>query len=211
MTKPFTYQNIKFLEQHSLPGYAAHHMVMSYPRQTVDEAKLLDPKPRKSGVLLLLFPRDNDWHIVLTKRNVYHGTHSGQISLPGGKMEPNDRNETHTALRETEEEVGIRENQIEIIRDLSPLYIPPSNFIVQPALGISSERITFTPDPREVDRVIEMPLTYLLKENSLEETKVLLSGTNQKIKVKAYVFENEIIWGATAMILTEFREMLRNL
>jgi len=184
---------------------------MSYPRQTIEEAMKLEPKPRKSGVLLLIYPKDSVWHIALTKRNVYHGTHSGQISLPGGKMEASDRDEIHTALRETEEEVGIQQNLIEVIRETSPLYIPPSNFIVQPVLAIAREKLSFKPDPREVKRIIEMPLDYILQEKSLEDTKVNLSGTNQRIKVKAYIFEGEIIWGATAMILAELSHILTNL
>jgi len=210
MNTPIKFAFLSSLKDASLPGLDSHEKVMSYPRDTVERALKKEPKPRQSAVLILLYQKDNLWKLALIKRNVYHGTHSGQISLPGGKKEPFDKDLIDTALRETEEEIGVKKDQVEILKELSPLYIPPSNFIVQPVLSIMKETPTFIPEPREVDRILEMPLHFLLDDSNLKETTVILSGTNQKIKVKAYLFEGEIIWGATAMILAELSEMLKN-
>ncbi|MFT4660959.1 MAG: 8-oxo-dGTP pyrophosphatase MutT (NUDIX family) [Patiriisocius sp.] len=200
------------LNKAKLLGVEAHAKVMSYKRESVEQGLKRTPAPKESAVLCLLYELKSDWHLVLMKRNVYEGTHSGQISLPGGKKEAKDKNLLETALRECEEEIGVSKNQLEILTPLTSLFIPPSNFIVQPFVAIANNPISFTPDPREVDLLLQMPLDFLTNENSLIDTKVKLSGTNNHIiKVKAFDFENEIIWGATAMILVELAVMIRNL
>lgn len=192
-------------------GMDAHQEIMSYQRQSASEALRLDPSPRQSAVMALLYPMDNRWHIALTKRNEYPGAHSGQISLPGGKIEKSDTSLQHTAERECWEEIGIEAQDYEVIKKLTPLYIPPSNFIVNPFIGIMEHTPDFVPDPREVDRVIELPLDQLVHKDFLQDSKVQLSGTSTKLKVKAFLYEEEVIWGATAMILNEIRWMLRDL
>jgi len=120
-----------------LPGYTAHHPMMSYTRAQPAEARLMNPPARESAVMMLLYQKDNQWYTAFMKRPEDESTHSGQISFPGGKQEQNETLE-QTALRETFEEVGIAQQSVDVLGQLSELYIPPSHFIVRPYIGILS-------------------------------------------------------------------------
>ena len=136
------------------------------------------------------------------QRNTYPGVHSNQISFPGGKQELADKNLTHTALRESYEELGIETSAVHVIGDLTEVYIPPSNFLVQPIIGYSLKRPDFIPHEREVTEVIEVPLSHFQNSNNLQIVTIDVRG--QDFTVPAFVISNKIIWGATAMILSEF-------
>ena len=137
--------------------------------------------------------------------------HSGQISFPGGKQEPEDLDHQFTALRETQEEVGVAPSQVEVLGKWTSLYIPPSNFIMHPYLGWTPEKPTWAPDPREVDAVLEIPLSHLLDPNTLEKRVVPTGVSGTHIEVGGFALESDFIWGATAMVLMEFRTVLESL
>ncbi len=161
---------------------------------------------RSSSVMILFFEKDHRIFIPLIKRSCYPGSHSGQISLPGGKAEPFDASLCATALRETHEELGIDSNSIEIIGSLTPLYIPVSNFNVQPFVGWWHQPQPYLPDTREVDHIIEVPIQELMEQDGSETFSQIINNT--EVVSPFYQYDNNTIWGATAMILSELREML---
>ncbi|GAA6768533.1 hypothetical protein AAFH68_44890 [Flavobacterium sp. CGRL1] len=158
--------------------------------------------------MMLFYPKNEKTHLILIVRNAYNGVHSSQIAFPGGKYEITDRDYQETALRETSEEIGVLSEKIEIIKHFTPMYIPPSNFLVHPYLGIAKEELSFYPDAREVASIIELPLSVFLDDEIMIETTLSTSYGND-ILVPAFYIQNHIVWGATAMILSELRDVLK--
>ena len=158
--------------------------------------------------MMLFYPKNGETHLVLIVRNSYKGVHSAQIAFPGGKFEPEDEIFSNTALRETHEEVGIHPENMEIIKTFTPMYIPPSNFMVHPFLGISKAEINFIADPEEVAGIIELPLAVFLSDRILIEANLSTSyATN--VNVPAFEIEGHVVWGATAMMLSELKDVLK--
>ena len=168
----------------------------------------LEGVSRLGGVLLLLFCRDGSLHVVLTRRRDDLASHAGQISFPGGR---NEAPETllETALRETEEEVGINVADLEILGALTPIYIPPSDYEVHPYVAWFSngELPIFNAAPQEVAEIIEAPLATLLAPASRVEESWDFDG--QQIVVPFFAVQGHKVWGATAVMLSEFVERLR--
>ncbi|MCD0468969.1 CoA pyrophosphatase [Flavobacterium sp. JAS] len=192
-----------------LPAISAH--IKMAPKERIESLKNMDFKaenPRIAAVMMLFYPKNGKTHLVLIVRNAYNGVHSSQIAFPGGKYEATDADFAETALRETHEEVGVMPNKIEIIKHFSPMYIPPSNFLVHPFLGISKEELSFYPDVREVADIIELPLSVFLNDEIIIEATLSTSYANN-ILVPAFNIQNHIVWGATAMILSELRDVLK--
>ena len=190
-----------------LPGLEAQRQMSSRPPSGNFEIR---PDHRKSGVLALLYPYHEILHLAFMKRTEDGRVHSGQISFPGGKMETDDRDYIHTALREANEELGIISEQVEVLGQLSPLYIPPSNFLVYPSVGFSRQRPDFQLSEKEVAAVIETPLEYLLKKETVQSVQVTV-GHQLRMNVPAFTFGSHIIWGATAMMLNELLTVVREL
>jgi len=163
---------------------------------------------KKSSVLILLYPGREypQPTFVVILRPTYEGIHSGQISLPGGRFELTDEDIKQTALRETYEEIGIDPAEVTIIGQLTQLYIPPSNYLVQPFVGFTSGSPAFNPQPEEVEQIIEIPLTTLLDENNLVQKEISVGDI--QFSTPSFVINGTTIWGATAMILNEFKEIL---
>jgi 8-oxo-dGTP pyrophosphatase MutT (NUDIX family) len=161
-------------------------------------------------VLALLYPKEGETHIILILRNSYDGTHSGQISFPGGKREPMDKHLHATALREAKEEVNIDPKTVNILGELSQVYIPPSRFIVTPFLGYSLERPNFVPDKHEVAKIIEAPLSLFEGDTHLKQKPMYLNIAKKNIDVKFFDVFGHTVWGATAMMLKEISEILTN-
>lgn len=192
-----------------LPAVQAHLKMAPAGRQeTMGPEYYKKLNPKKSAVMMLFYPKDGEAHLVLTKRNAYPGVHSSQISFPGGKAEPEDTDLKQTALRETLEEIGVKPGEIEVIMPFSEIYIPPSNFLVQPFLGIAENEPEFKPDPKEVTAIIQLPLDRFLDDSILTSSEMQTSYA-QSIKVPAFVFEGHVVWGATAMILSELKETIK--
>lgn len=194
--------------QQPLPGLDAQLMLTPMGRREEIENLVIPADARKSSVLVLLYPGQDDWFFPLIQRPAYQGVHGGQIALPGGKMEPEDTSYIETALRESQEEIGIIPSKVEIIGQLSPIYIPPSRFWVQPVVGFVSEEPSFVPDAHEVEEILPTPAGIFQKEEIVKETTVTTSG-GFRIRSKYYDIQNRIVWGATAMILSEFKVLTR--
>jgi 8-oxo-dGTP pyrophosphatase MutT (NUDIX family) len=202
-------QHVPNLIPVELPAEKAH--VKMAPLERVALMKNLDlseKKPRIAAVMMLFYPKNGKTHLVLIVRNAYDGVHSSQIAFPGGKYEISDANFQETALRETHEEVGISSEKIEIIKQFTPMYIPPSNFLVHPFLGISSQELSFYPDIREVADIIELPLSVFLNDEIIIEA-TLSTSYAANVLVPAFNIQNHVVWGATAMILSELRDVLK--
>lgn len=193
-----------------LPGASAHSLMSPTGRGNTEEyIQTLKEPARISAVMILLYPDNNNYKMVLIKRPDYQGVHSGQISFPGGKYEESDKSYLHTAFRETYEEVGIEEEHIQLIGALSRIYIPPSNFLVYPFVGFASSVPAFHTDPIEVERLILSPIEILLDE-SIKKEGVFMTGGHAGWEINAPYYEigNEKVWGATAAILSELRAII---
>ncbi len=162
---------------------------------------------RYAAVMMLLYPIEGELHFCLIQRSNYAGKHSGQISFPGGKKEEEDVDYWATALRETQEEVGVDSSKVTLLKQLSSTYIPPSNFYVYPYMAYVASRPNFIPEKGEVAQVIEVPLNDLLMESSMQERSITASYSDEVV-VPMFVFDSCDVWGATAMILAEAREMI---
>ncbi|MEZ5070509.1 MAG: CoA pyrophosphatase [Bacteroidales bacterium] len=160
--------------------------------------------PVQAAVMVLLYPGNESTGIVFIKRNTYPGHHSAQISFPGGAREKGDGNLQETALRETREELGLEE-KIEVLGELTPLHIPVSNFLVHPFVGILHQRPRFRPDPTEVAYLVETTVEHLLDPETRREEHQVRNGAS--ILTPYYRVGDEKIWGATAMMLSEFLQM----
>ncbi|MBT8267713.1 MAG: CoA pyrophosphatase [Bacteroidia bacterium] len=164
---------------------------------------------QQAAVLALCYPDKNDMTMMaLILRKTYHGVHSAQIGFPGGRIEPSDNNLLDTAVRETQEEIGVPGSQVTIIKELTDLYIPPSNFNVQPFLGIHQTRPVFIKQEDEVEDIVEVPLNHILDDQLVIKAKVPTSN-NMKIEVPAFNFCGHVVWGATAMMLSEIKDLLK--
>jgi 8-oxo-dGTP pyrophosphatase MutT (NUDIX family) len=164
---------------------------------------------KQSSVLILLYEKEGQLFVPLIQRPQYEGVHSGQVSLPGGKVEPHDEDVVATALREAYEEIGIASNQVKVLGLLTPVFIPPSRFWVHVVLGYMEEVPQFVPDAYEVASVIELPLHHLEDEAAVEERKLDMANAWSQ-KVSGYRYEEYFIWGATSMILTELRHLMKS-
>lgn len=192
----------------SLGGLEAQFLLAPKLRLQYDAQKIAANNPKRAGVLALFYPNmQQETTFLLTQRARYQGIHSAQISFPGGKLDLNDANLQETALRETHEEVGIDPKNIEIIRELTEVYIPPSNFLATPFLGFLNTKPTFKLN-HEVAQTIEVLVSDLLDEKNI--TSVILDTSYmKKVEVPCFKIQDFVIWGATAMMLSEIKELLR--
>lgn len=158
--------------------------------------------PRRSAVLLLLFQDDGEDYIVFTRRTEHVATHKGQISLPGGAAEPFDESLQRTALRETEEELGITPGQVTVVGELEAVPTVVSNFIIKPFVARLASRPAYRPDPAEVAEVIEVPVSAL--RDPAIHWQEERPGPYGPRAVHFFKYDQHIIWGATAHILTHF-------
>lgn len=189
-----------------LPGGEAHRKMLPPGRhlKTPDREKEL---VKLSSVLVLLFPDAEKLFVCLMKRPKSMKYHPGQISFPGGQVEKEDRSAEMTALREAEEEVGIDPASVEILGKLSDLYVEVSRFSIQPFLAWTNQKPDFRINSEEVESLVLFPLSDFVNcETILETPMQTISGI---LQVKYYPFDSEIIWGATAMILSELIEILK--
>ncbi|MGB0367649.1 MAG: NUDIX hydrolase [Flavobacteriaceae bacterium] len=197
------------IEEIPKPGLAAQLKMAPPQRFGTKETLIKVPKNvKKAAVMMLLYPKDQQLSFCLIQRTTYDGKHSGQISFPGGKKEEEDIDFWATALRESHEEIGVNPAEIKLITTLSSTYIPPSNFYVYPYLAYTNQRPDFVADEGEVDHVIEVPLSDLLGESAIQNGPITASYTKEVI-VPMFVFGSYRVWGATAMILSEAREIIR--
>ena len=203
--------NLKLALEGPLPGVDSHDKMMRVKRPTPDEIRKQGIPFKESAVLILIYPINQVPHTVLILRPSYDGVHSGQVSFPGGKMEPDDKDLIDTALREADEEVNIKRENIEIIGTLSELYIPPSQFIVQPVVAYTNQEPNFIPDVREVKQVIPTPISRIMDGDVVKEKDIFLPKYNTTINTLYFDINSQVVWGATAMMLAELREILEEI
>jgi 8-oxo-dGTP pyrophosphatase MutT (NUDIX family) len=179
------------------------------PRPRPFTERILDPNLncRRAGVLALLYPHDGELHIVLTRRTDSVEDHRGQISFPGGSLDPGETAPA-AALREGWEELGIDGGKVEVLGALSPLYIPPSGFCIYPTVAYTAERPRFVPNTEEVAEVIEVSLAHLLDPATRREEIWEIRGEN--VRVPFYAVGSHKVWGATAMVLCELLALTRD-
>lgn len=192
-----------------LPGQAAHEIFRATP--VGDVRPLFDHKhpPRPGGVIILLYEEDDSIRFPLIKRPDYPGAHGGQVSLPGGKAEAGE-DAVATALRECEEEIGVKPEVLTVLGQLSDYYVIPSNYLVTPVVASAGSKPVFRPDAFEVSRVIEARLEDILADDGIKQKEILAAGKYRMI-APHFEIDNETVWGATAMILNEFRVLLKQM
>ena len=192
-----------------LPSITSHIKMAPLERvKSLQEPIYSSLTAKKAAVMMLFYPKERETHLVLIKRNSYPGVHSSQIAFPGGKVDPEDVDYRQTALRETFEEIGISEDKISVVKDFTPLYIPPSDFLVYPFMGVCSTEIEFVLQQEEVAEIIEVPLKTLL-DDAIISNKILNTSYAKSLKVPVFEIEGHIVWGATAMMLSELKDVLK--
>lgn len=192
-----------------LPGRAAQERMTGRLRPLPD---IIPDNAKDSAVLQLLFPLNNELHLLLMRRTEDGRAHSGQISFPGGRHEPQDASFMMTALREAEEEVGIVASEVEVLGALTPLYIPVSYFMVHPFVAWSERRPDYLPSKSEVSQIIEVPIAHLFSAGNKITTEVKPSSMPGVVfNVPAYSLpDGNFIWGATAMMLAELEAVFQS-
>ena len=185
--------------QEPLPGEAAHRLMASSARTKLGIVP--NERTRKSAVLICFYPYQNRIYLPLILRPQYDGVHAGQMAFPGGRMERIDENLTRTALREAQEETGIRVADVQVLGLLTELFIPPSNFYVQPVVGVLPYRPDFYPDPREVEAMVEVDLETLIDKTIIGDSQIEVRGIT--VDAPYYQIQNYRVWGATAMMISE--------
>lgn len=193
-----------------LPGTTSHYkMTPSIRIKEMEKALLNGVNPKRAGVMALFYPNEDEGtNLLLILRKAYQGVHSNQIAFPGGKVEPGDIDLLDTALRETYEEVGVPKREIEVIRSLTEVYIPPSNFKVQPYVGLYKKKLPFQIQKSEVAALVEVSLMDFMDEGKIT-TQTLTTSYATNIEVPAFHLNGHIVWGATAMMLSEIKELLK--
>lgn len=197
------------IAKETLPATSAHAKMIPPGRlELLNNQDYNDFNPRKAAILMLLYPKNGETHLALIVRNSYPGIHSSQIAFPGGKVEESDTSLAHTAIRETFEEIGVPESSISIISALTEVYIPPSNFLVYPFLGFTNQEVTFVLCEDEVADIIELPLVQFLDDSNLVHVTMSTSYDND-IPVPAFQIKEHLVWGATAMMMMELKEIIK--
>lgn len=201
---------LKKIQNATLEGENAHQVYSPPYRPLFSYEEILAKNPKFAAVNILLYLKNNEWYFPLMVRSTNdRDRHSGQISLPGGKKEEYDINFEETAKRETSEEMGIDIYYNRIIREMSPIYIPPSNFYVKAFVSYTKKNPQFILEETEAVELIEFPVSTLL--NLSEHPEMMVLPSSRGVEVPVINFNNYSIWGATSMILSEFSHLLKNL
>lgn len=194
-----------FLQE--LPGESAHALMIPLDRQLTSQAIKQAINVRESAVGIYLAEIENELHVILIKRPEYDGAHSGQIAFPGGKVEVSDPTLEYTARRESFEEVGIAFHQGILLGNLSQVYIPVSNFRVNPFVYYLDQLPDFVLNQREVEQLIYLPIHELLNEDLVSTMTVQLNEKEARTNIPCFIYQNYKIWGATALMLSELKTL----
>lgn len=195
----------------SLPGEEAHALLMPINRPFTSESLQNIDDYRKSAVAIILTPSENFFSSVLIQRSSYEGVHSSQVSFPGGKMESSDPNLVFTACRECAEEINLPLRETHLIGALSQVFIPVSNFLVQPYLFFVEEMPELKAEEREVAEIIHFDVSILKQEEILQKGDIRIGESLRRKDVPYFSIEDYKVWGATAMMLSELKEILLKL
>jgi 8-oxo-dGTP pyrophosphatase MutT (NUDIX family) len=193
---------------HQLPGEEAHLNMSPLGRKKSSEAKKEASKMIPSGVALILhFNSDNQLNLTFIQRQVYDGKHSGQIGFPGGKFESTDLDLKNTAIRETQEEIGLNLEEVHYIGKLTDVFIPVTTFHIEPHLFLYTETPEFIKDEREVAEIFNVPLSHLLEESNIRISDQILQNGIKVKNIPYFAFQDKQIWGATALMINELRHI----
>ncbi len=195
-----------------LPAEASQFkMSPPFRKELINMNKEAIKTAKKAGVMALFYP-DNKQQtaLVLILRKTYNGVHSAQIGFPGGKLEAQDDSLKTAAVRETFEEIGVPIQDIEVLQQLTQVYIPPSNFYVQPFIGISRVTPSFVKQADEVEDIIEVSLKHFMDDDT-HINKWVETSYSINVEVPAFKLNEHVVWGATAMILSEIKDLLKQM
>lgn len=201
----------RFLEkrvQLPMPGNSAHEKMKPTLANGAPLKLSHSTPPRKGGVLILLYEDEGIVRFPLIQRPNYEGIHSGQMALPGGRYEEEDQDQFRTALRESDEEIGVDQSKVEIIGSLSEFFVSASNYMVLPVIGKVDFKPKFVPEPREVQDVVTPPISHLADPERIKEKEITVRS-GFKMQCPYFDLEGRTVWGATAMMLSEMVEILR--
>ncbi|MBP7477394.1 MAG: CoA pyrophosphatase [Chitinophagales bacterium] len=205
MTAETILDRLRQLNSIVLPGNMAQYKMAAYFKQIPTETWILNQNPKLGAVMILLSHSSDSIQLTLMKRPDYDGIHSGQISFFGGKKEEMDEGLLHTSIREAQEEGGFDTSALEYFGALSPLYIHASNYYIEPHVFYSADALAFNHDKNEVERIIEVDVRDIFQNKSTE--MIHIKG-RAPFEAPCYRLGSDIIWGATAMILSELEEIL---
>lgn len=193
--------------QEDLPGWKAQRLMATHLHR--EQRAVPRPDARRAGIMILFYPRQQQFHMPLILRPIYSGVHSGQVAFPGGKMEETDLNIVETALRETYEEIGVRVDFSQVMGQLSDIYIPPSNSLVTPIVAYTEEKPVYNIDPYEVVEVIDVSLDELINPANCKLAQIQIPGRGV-LNAPSYQINGHTIWGATAMMISELLVLLKS-
>lgn len=193
--------------QHPLPAQEAHNLMASSSR--IKAKTTPNERTRESAVLIVFYPYKGEIIMPLILRPAYDGVHGGQMAFPGGRAEREDENLIRTAMREAQEEIGIRLSDVTVLGKLTKLYIPPSNFFVQPVVAFMKSRPDFYPDEREVDKVIEVSLREISDKSIIGQKIIAVRG--HEVDAPFYQIQENTVWGATAMMIAELLAVIESM
>ncbi|MDZ7935298.1 MAG: CoA pyrophosphatase [Emticicia sp.] len=195
----------KRLSEKPLPG---HEEIMQQMSPYRLKAKVEpNASTRRSAVLMMFYPKGEEIYLPLILRPQYDGVHGGQMAFPGGRVELKDKNIQATALREAQEEIGIKAIDVKVIKNLTELFIPPSNMFCQPVVGFMSYKPDFYPDEREVAGIFEVSISEILDPSIVQVRTVETRGV--KLETPCFIIQEQIVWGATALMIAELIEVLK--
>ena len=205
-------KSISKINNITLPAEASQFkMVPPFRLELLKQQQEKIKNAKQSAVLALFYPDEKqETKFALILRKTYNGVHSAQVGFPGGKVEEHDKSLEFTALRETEEEIGVPMHHIKVLRALTQVYIPPSNFNVQPFIGVLNQIPKFIKDKTEVESLLEVSLKHFLDER-IVVTKTVSTSYKVNVEVPAFKLNNHVVWGATAMMLSEIKDLLKQL
>ena len=203
-------QLISKIKNIPLPAESSHlKMVPPFRRELMKFQEESIKNAKKAGVLALFYPNTaNKTNFVLILRKTYKGVHSAQIGFPGGKLEKQDKSLEGAAIRETFEEVGVPVSDISIVKEMTQVYIPPSNFYVHPFMGITKTKPVFKLQDDEVEALLEVDLQNFLEEGVIMSNRVTASYSVD-VEVPTFRLNGYVVWGATAMMLSEIKDLLK--
>ena len=191
-----------------LPGTEVQWSLASSDRMVKDFPRIPRADSAIAAVLILLYPENDDLCTIFIQRPAYNGVHGGQISFPGGKKEKDDDDLIATALREAAEETGLKQEEVEVLGKLTPLYIPVSNIVVTPVVGWTRNKPCLIPEKSEVVFIIEAKLDSFLNYSIVKTSPFEIRG--EQIDIKYFHYNGHVIWGATAMILHELLTIINS-
>jgi 8-oxo-dGTP pyrophosphatase MutT (NUDIX family) len=190
-----------------LPGLDAQ--LRMAPRPLLRPDPTLEPGLRPAAALLLIYPHADMWHVPLTVRGSGLRHHTGQVSLPGGRLDHPGESVEEAALREAYEEIGVTPAEVEILGRLTAIPVIVSGHLLQPVLGVALRRPTFTVAAPEVERLIELPVSRLLEPDAVAwEERVRTIPPHGRMNVPYFEVDGARVWGATAMVLAEFSALI---